>query len=74
MTPSYASMFGGYDIDIPDLTTVAGFDPRWTLRSGMNVTWTAVAVGGTLPLGRTPVPFDGAIRRTAVIQSSLTVP
>jgi len=74
MTPSYASVLGGYDIEIPDLTTVPGFDPAWTLRRGMNVTWTAVAVGGTLPLGRTPVPFDGAIRRTAVIQSSLTLP
>ena len=75
ITPSYASRAGSSDIDVPDLLSLPGFDPAWALsRSRGIIVWTASRVGGTLPLGRNPVPFDGAVRRTNVIQQVMNVP
>ena len=75
MTPTYATRAGSNDIDVPDLLLVPGFDPSWALsRGAASVVWTAVRQGGTLPLGRNPVPFVGAIRRTNVTQQVMTLP
>ena len=73
MTPRYSELAGGYDIDVPDLMPVPGFDPSWTLRSSDVVVWTATRVGGTLPQGRGVTPTDGAVRRTTVRQDVFTV-
>lgn len=75
ITPSYALRAGSSDIDVPDLLSVPGFDPAWELsRADGTIVWTAIRVGGTLPIGRDPVPFDGAVRRTNVMQQTMTVP
>ena len=74
MTAAYAARNGGYDLEVPDLTTVPGFDSQWTLRSGLVTTWTASRVGGSLPLGRGAIPFDGAERRAATVQGTVTLP
>ena len=52
MTAAYAALAGGYDLLVPDLSSVAGFDPAWALHPGASVQWTAGRVGGTLGLGR----------------------
>jgi hypothetical protein len=74
MTPAYAAASGaGYDLVVPDLTGVAGFDPAWTLRPGVKLLWSAVRIGGTLGFGRNVVPIDGATRRDAFLQDTITV-
>jgi hypothetical protein len=73
MTPAYAALAGGYDIDVPDLLNTPGFDPSWALRQGV-VNWTALRSGGTLAIGRDVIPFDGATRRTSIIAGTLTLP
>jgi hypothetical protein len=73
MTPRYSELVGGYDIDVPDLLPVPGFDPAWTLSPDAVVTWTATRVGGTLPQGRGVTPTDGAVRRTTVRQDVFNV-
>jgi hypothetical protein len=72
MTPTYAALTGGYDLDVPDLLNTPGFDPSWSLASGV-VNWTAVRTGGTLPIGLDPLPFDGATRLTSITGGTLTV-
>lgn len=74
MTASYAAQNGGYELDVPDLTMVPGFDPEWTLRPGVPTAWNANRIGGTLPPGRVIVPTDGALRRTATVQGTITLP
>jgi len=74
MTDAYAALAGGYDLDVPDLTSVSGFDAQWGLAPGALINWTGVRSGGTVPLGRGIVPADGAIRRTAVVQRTMTLP
>jgi hypothetical protein len=74
MTPAYAAASGaGYDLVVPDLSGVAGFDPAWTLRPGIKLLWSAVRIGGTLGFGRNVVPTDGATRRDAFVQDTITV-
>jgi hypothetical protein len=72
MTPAYAARAGGYQLDVPDLGTVPGFDPAWTLRPGLFTSWTAGRIGGTLPLGRGVAPVNGATRRAVTVQGTLT--
>jgi hypothetical protein len=74
MTSAYAALVGGYDLDVPDLTSVAGFDAGWALAPGALINWTATRTGGTAPLDRSVFPHDGATRRTAVTQGTMTVP
>ena len=74
MTPAYAARSGGYTLDVPDLSAVAGFDASWALRPGLITTWTASRVGGTLPFGRNPVPTDGATRLTGTMQDTISLP
>jgi len=59
MTGAYA---GGaaYDLEVPDLSGVQGFDPAWGLVANVTTTWNVVAGGGPSlldPLG--PRPTDG---------------
>jgi hypothetical protein len=73
MTQDYALQASGvYDLVIPELTEVAGFQPRWALSQGSALRWSAVRAGGTLDLGFDVVPFDGATRRTAFVSDVLT--
>jgi len=73
MTQDYALQVGGvYDLVIPELTDVAGFQPRWALSQGSSLRWSAVRAGGTLDLGFDVVPFDGATQRAAFISDVLT--
>jgi len=74
MTPAYAALSGGYDLDVPDLSAVTGFDASWGLRPGVSVTWNAIRFGGTLPIGRNAVPVDGTTRRTSTTQDKITLP
>jgi len=74
MTPGYAAIAGGYNVDVPDLVSVPGFDPAWGLTHGHEVAWTAIRVGGTLPRGRNVVPIDGMIRRFSTLQSQFSLP
>lgn len=73
MTQDYALQVGGvYDLVIPELTEVAGFQRRWALSQGSSLRWSAVRAGGTLALGFDAVPFDGATQRAAFISDVLT--
>ena len=62
MTPAYAAANGGYDLVVPELTGVAGFDPRWALRAGNALRWTSARIGGTLGLAPNVLPSDGDTR------------
>jgi hypothetical protein len=74
-TGSYSlAQGGGFDVAVPDLSTVAGFDGAWALRRGMNTQWAAIRTGGTVPIGRNAVATDGAVRRTAIVQGTIAVP
>jgi len=73
MTPAYAALAGGYDLDVPDFGGVPGFDPSWALQAGV-INWTASRTGGTLPLNRDAKPADGATRLTSLAQGTITVP
>ena len=73
MTQDYALQVGGvYDLVIPELTQVAGFQRGWALSQGSSLRWSAVRAGGTLDLGFDVVPFDGATQRAAFISDVLT--
>jgi len=72
MTQDYALQVGVYDLVIPELTDVAGFQRRWALSQGSSLRWSAVRAGGTLDLGLDVVPFDGATQRAAFISDVLT--
>ena len=64
-TAAYARLAAaGYDLVMPDLSSVAGFDPRWALRANEPVFWNVSRVGGTLGLGVNAQPFAGATVRT----------
>lgn len=63
MTGAYATLAGGYELVVPDLTSVPGFDPRWTLRSGMQLLWTSTRVGGARGLDYYAMPHEGDVIR-----------
>jgi hypothetical protein len=72
MTAAYADLArGGYDILVPDLSHAAGFDPAWALHTGGDLLWNAGRIGGTLGLGPSAVPSDGATRRTASVAGTI---
>ena len=73
MTPGYAALADGFDLIVPDLSHVAGFDPVWALIPGAQLLWSATRVGGTLGLGRDAVPTDGTTRRAAFRKDTITV-
>jgi len=64
MTAAYAALVGGgYDLTVPELSGVSGFNAAWALRSTNSLRWTAVRFGGTLGLGIDPLPRDGDVQR-----------
>jgi hypothetical protein len=72
MTAAYADLAGGgYDLVVPDLSHAAGFDPAWALHPGGTLLWAAGRIGGTLGLGPSAVPSDGATRRTASVAGTI---
>jgi hypothetical protein len=74
MTAAYAAInSAGYSLVVPDLSTVAGFDPAWAMRPGPLTLWSATRTGGTLALGRDAVPSDGMTRRGAFRQDTITL-
>lgn len=63
MTPAYAAVnAGGYDLVVPELTNVAGFDARWALHPGNPLLWTSSRIGGTLGIAPNVAPVDGDTR------------
>ena len=73
MTAAYAGAnAAGYELIIPDLSQVAGFDPAWALRPAEELRWGASRIGGTIGLGIAPVVSDGATQRTAFVDGTLT--
>lgn len=72
MTAAYAQLIGGWDLTIPELSGVTGFQPAWALIPGFEVRWSAVRLGGTLPLGFTAVPRDGDVQRVATRDDTIT--
>lgn len=72
MTAAYATLTGaGYDLVIPDLSQVPGFDPTWALRAGTSTAWTATRTGGTLGLGNDAIAVDGSFTRNATVSGVL---
>jgi len=51
MTAAYASLSGGYDLTIPELTGALNFQLGWALQPGGDLFWSASRLGGTLGLG-----------------------
>src|SRR6266511_3919100 len=73
MTQGYALQVGGvYDLVIPELSGVAGFQRGWALSPTSSLRWSAVRAGGTLGLGLDAVAFDGATQRAAFVSDVLT--
>jgi hypothetical protein len=71
MTDAYATLSGnGYDLVVPELGGVPGFDVSWALRPASGVNWSVVRIGGTLGLGPDAVPTDGAIQRAAELSGT----
>lgn len=75
MTGTYAARSGhGYDLIVPDLSTVDGFDPAGSLVSGRTVAWTALRSGGNAPLGGEAAPTDGTYRIAAQGSGTIAAP
>lgn len=74
MTSKYADRSGGYDLVIPDLSSVPGFDPEWTLRPGTQIGWSAERVGGTVPYGPSTAYVDGMHAVSAFRSGSIAAP
>lgn len=75
MTAAYAALrANGFDLTVPDLSGVAGFDPAWALQStGGSLFWNAGRIGGTLGLGANVVPVNGA-RQVSTSGSGIITP
>ena len=72
MTADYAALAGsGYDLQVPDLSRAAGFDPAWALRPGGTLLWAAGRSRGTLGFGPNATPTDGATQRIASAAGSI---
>ena len=72
MTAAYAGAnAAGYELIIPDLSQVAGFDPAWALRPAEALGWGASRIGGTIGFGIDPVVSDGATQRSAFLGGTL---
>lgn len=73
MTSAYAALADGFNLVMPDLSHVEGFEGAWTLVPGAQILWSATRFGGTLGLGRDAVPIDGTTRRGAFRKDTITV-
>jgi hypothetical protein len=54
-----------WDIQLPDLSGVAGFDNTWALSSSAGTTWSVTAYGGRLLFLDSAVPADGSTYQLA---------
>ena len=74
MTAAYAALSAnGFDLTVPELSAVTGFDPAWALQNdGNSMFWNAGRVGGTLGLGANVVPFNGARQVSTFGSGSIT--
>jgi hypothetical protein len=72
MTAVYATLTGGFDLTIPELSGVAGFQPAWALHPGGDLRWSAVRLGGTLGLGFNVVAREGDVQRVAFRDDIIT--
>lgn len=71
MTSGFAALAGGYDLTVPDLTGVPGFDSAWGLQAGTAILWNAGALGGTMGLGPSAIPADGMFRTVGATIGSI---
>lgn len=64
-----AAYFGGtpatWDLAIPDLANVAGFDATWGLRTATQANWSVTALGGDFLTLSGQAPTDGALVKAA---------
>ena len=74
MTSAYAALAGGYVLDVPDLSSVSGFDSSWGLEPGAAINWSAFRIGGTFPLDANATPAINATRRTSETQGIFAGP
>ncbi|MEO8563807.1 MAG: hypothetical protein ABI601_17140 [bacterium] len=51
-TVGYLAGAASWDVTMPDLTTVAGWDTAWSLRSGVSTMTTTIGTGYTYPAGQ----------------------
>jgi hypothetical protein len=72
MTEPHARLGGGWDMTIPELSAVPGFDPRWALHTGSQVLWTSTRIGGTLAWYFNAMPNDGDDSRIATDLGTIT--
>jgi hypothetical protein len=72
MTEPYAGVGKNYDLAIPDLSAVPGFDSRWALHTGTQVLWNSARIGGTLAWYYYAIPYDGDDSRVATDAGSFT--
>lgn len=63
------SVFGNWQLDIPDLTGADGWQDAWGLKTGANIDWTVTAFGGRAALMFGARPNDGEFARYAIRQS-----
>ena len=63
MSRAYATIAGGYELVVPELTSVPDFDPRWALRRGTQVLWTTARVGGSFVPSYDAMPHEGDVTR-----------
>jgi len=75
MTATYAGITGrGYELSIPELSAVSGFQPAWALHAGADLMWNVSRTGGTLGIGSNATPASGATERNAVSLFTLMTP
>jgi hypothetical protein len=65
MTRRYATLAGGYELVVPELTAVEAFDPRWALHGGAPLLWTTARVGGSFVPNYDATPHEGDVTRAA---------
>jgi hypothetical protein len=63
MTRRYATLAGGYELVVPELTAVEAFDPRWALHGGEQLLWTTARVGGSFVPNYDATPHEGDVTR-----------
>lgn len=69
-TASYfTSLPATWDIQLPDFTGVAGWDPVWGLQDGTPINWAVTAQGGVVPF-LDPTLTDGATGVSAQVSSA----
>ncbi len=63
---------GSVTLDVPDLSTVTGWNTAWGLAPGAQTEWTFTASGWTVGALGLPVLQDGAIQRSAEANGVIT--